>query len=165
MRCFVCGEKASCRETKQVANSLHRVRVCGCGNRFLTVEMPYVRNPTPRQRAALSRIAAVQREKALPAWAVKAANDVMRGVGWAEAAARQGKTEWALRKLFADEEKTAERNRKRAAARRRRLAGMTPEARREKRQLEALRVQARAEAKEKGVPYTEVYKAWGLLKE
>lgn len=159
-----------CKETKQVANSLHRVRECGCGNRFATVEMPYVKKKTARQREALKRIALVQKATGLPEWGRKAGEDVMAGMGWKEAAKRQGRSEMALRLLFAQgeereklERRVAAENRRRAEDKKKRWREMTPEQRRERRALESARSHARAEAKERGVDYVEVYREWGLL--
>lgn len=125
-----------------------------------TVELPYVKTVDPKRRRTLTKVAELQRNGDLPEWAKAACKDVVAGVSWAEAAKRQGKTEWALRKLFAPPEKVAERNRRRAAWSKERRAKMSPE----ERKLANLRAQARVEAREKGVPATQVYEEWGLLK-
>lgn len=164
MKCFVCGAQMSSANARQIENTVHRIRRCGgCGNQMQTVEVPNLMRIDPKKWASVQRVARVKEERAkvgeaLPDWAEKAAKDVIAGLSWAEAARRQGKAEWVLRREFFTEEEKEERRLKHTKWQRQLRAKRTPEERARQNAM----AHARAEAKERGVPNAQVYEEWGL---
>lgn len=160
MQCMVCGSVLKAKQTRQVVNTLHRIRECGeCGLRCTTVEMPMVCSAEARRKAALKHMITGARGKEVPEWALKAVQAMSEsGLTMRQAAAEHGRSEQALRQALANKEQAERRKLKNREWGRRRRAAMTPE----QKATEKAKASARGEAKARGVSPEVVYREWGL---
>lgn len=157
MKCPVCAEVTRVKQTRWIGGSAHRIRVCGCGHRFTTIEMVMVSGAGTlrKQPSVVGRALRALATRRLPEWAERAARQVVAGKSLTVAAAEEGRSGGTLALWLAPDERRARV--KAAKARLRKNA--TPE----QKMLAKLRREARAVAKERGVPREVVYREWGCL--